>query len=198
MDEHTALTTTTTTTAAANDPAWKQKRRYTPWIVLTVVLLGLAAFYSAVPSRRGNTMAIQQLSSSFGDTVYSVELGLDLKCNPSEQNDYGPNGCKNEDCAAPNWVDGCMACMCYNSHHNNPSWCDGTRNEYYDNYFDQHGENPWGDRNRANRKCNTFFGEEGSNCNHNWQCQKGICQVEIGFFDIKQYCTCDAVCIAIN
>ena len=94
--------------------------------------------------------------------------------------------------------------MCYNAevvgtrsssggivvHHNNPSWCDETRNEYYDNYFDQHGENPWGDRNRATRKCNTVFGKEGSNCNHNWQCQKGYCLVEGGFLNVKQYCSC--------
>ena len=55
MDETTALTTTN----AANDPAGKPTRGSTPWIVLTtVVLLGLAAtFYSAGPSRRGNTMA---------------------------------------------------------------------------------------------------------------------------------------------
>jgi len=175
MDETTALINTTTITTGI-DPAGKRKRGSMPWIVLTVVLLGLAAaFYSAGPSRRGKTMAIQQ-RSSFGDTASSVELGLNLQCNPSEQNAYGPNGCKNEDCAAENFVDGCKACMCFNN--GNPSWCDGTRNEYYDTYFDQHGENPRGDRKRANRKCNTLFGDEGSKCNSDWQCQKGICVYE--------------------
>jgi len=166
MNETTALTNTTT--IATNDQAGKQKRGYMPWIALTVVLIGLAVFYSVGPRRRGNTMAIQQLSS-FGDTADSVELGLNLKCNPSEQNDYGPNGCKDEDCAAENFVDGCKACMCFNN--GNPSWCDGTRNEFYDTYFDQHGANPWGDRDRKNRKCNTLFRDPGSKCNSVWQCK---------------------------
>ena len=98
-----------------------------------------------------------------------VKFPLNLQCNPSEQNEYGPNGCHNEDCAADNFLDGCKACMCFNN--GNPSWCDGTRNEFYDTYFDQHGANPWGDRDRKNRKCNTLFRDPGSKCNSVWQCK---------------------------
>ena len=202
MDETTALTTTTT-----NDQGLKRKKRgSTPWIVLTVVLLGLAAFYSAGLSRRGKTMALQQLSS-FGDTADSVEFRLNLgqrlattndntpsskpsgihqnlQCNPSEHN---ANGCKNDDCAAPNWVDGCKACMC-GFNNESHSWCDGTRNEFYDTYFDQHGSNLWGDRDRENQKCSNIFRNEGSTCNHNWQCQKGLCQIGP---NSRYYCLCE-------
>ena len=166
MDETTALTSTTTT-AAANDRGWKQKRGYTPWIVLTVVLLGLATFYYAGPSR-GST----------------DELDVNLKCNPTEQNEYGPSGCDNKDCAADNFVDGCKACMCFNA--GNPSWCDGTRNEYYDDYYNEHGENPWGDQDRENRKCNIRFIPNDSNCNSNWQCESLCCYTEYNIYSYKK------------
>ena len=185
MDENTALNnTTTTTTTAVNDPAGKRKRGYTPWTVLTVVLLGLAAIYYAGEIRGGST-------DSGGSTD---KLELNLKCNPSEQNEFGPSGCDNEDCAADNWLDGCKACMCFNA--GNPSWCDGTRNEYYDDYYNEHGENPWGDRDRENRKCNTFFGESsddgsGFKCNKGWQCKDGCCQTHTSAFPQNR---CDNFC----
>ena len=43
----------------------------------------------------------------------------------------------------------------------NASWCDGTKSDYYDDdYFKKNGvENPFGDSNIKNRKCNTVFGQ---------------------------------------
>ena len=68
------------------------------------------------------------------------------------------------------WADGCEACMCFNN--GNAAWCDGLRGHYYDKYFEEHGENPWGDTNVRNRKCNTDFRPDGSRCDANWQCEK--------------------------
>lgn len=64
-------------------------------------------------------------------------------------------GCKNDECASDRWTDGCSACMCYNR--GNASWCDGMKSDYYDNYFQFHRKNPFGDSNPDNRKCNTTF-----------------------------------------
>ena len=48
----------------------------------------------------------------------------------------------------------------------NASWCDGTKSDYYDDdYFKKNGvENPFGDSNIKNRKCNTVFGQQSSLC----------------------------------
>ena len=63
--------------------------------------------------------------------------------------------------------------MCFN--HGNAAWRDGFQGAYYDTYFDQHGMNPWGDRNRANRKCNTEFKPYyDSVCYANWHCALGL------------------------
>ena len=74
--------------------------------------------------------------------------------------DDGKQGCKDEDCASDVCTDGCLACMCFNQ--GNTSWCDGTKSTYYDNYYEEHGENPFGDSNWSNRKCNTHFFSTGS------------------------------------
>ena len=65
----------------------------------------------------------------------------------------GRSFCQEKYCAHPMWADGCEACMCFNN--GNAAWCDGLRGHYYDKYFEEHGENPWGDTNVRNRKCNT-------------------------------------------
>ena len=76
-------------------------------------------------------------------------------CNPSDVAlNYG-DGCQTHDCAHPVWRNGCEACMCFNPA--NAAWCDGLEGDYYDKYFEEHGENPWGDSNVKNRKCNTEF-----------------------------------------
>ena len=60
--------------------------------------------------------------------------------------------CHENDCATPNWEDeGCEARMCYD--HGNASRCDGTKSDYYDNFFKEHEVNPFGDSNINNRKC---------------------------------------------
>ena len=69
--------------------------------------------------------------------------------------------------------------MCFN--HGNAFWCDGGRGNFYDwtvfdydKYFNDHGENPWGDTDRANRKCNPVFRPYGHECHMHWHCAKGL------------------------
>ena len=82
------------------------------------------------------------------------------------------------------WKDGCLACMCINQ--GNDSWCDGKKSDYYDKYFEENGENPFGDSNKDNRKCNEDFRQYGVPCGgiqyHNWQCESGL----------ECYGTCDS------
>ena len=59
--------------------------------------------------------------------------------------------------------------MCYNQR--NDSWCDGRRSGYYDDYFNKNGENPFGDIDPANRKCNTCHLPTGISCTFSWQCE---------------------------
>ena len=99
-------------------------------------------------------------------------LGLDVKCNPTWVNTYGKPDCADNDCANPIWKDGCEACMCFN--YGNDAWCDGFEGDFYDKYFEEHGENPWGDRNVRNRKCNTEFNEPLDFCYAQWHCAKGL------------------------
>ena len=90
-------------------------------------------------------------------------------CDPLQIYLNEPNGCKTNDCAYKEWEDGCSACMCYNT--GNDSWCDGSMNDYYDKYFDEHEENPWGDKDIKNRKCNKDFLETTEfPCEQSWQC----------------------------
>ena len=100
-------------------------------------------------------------------------VALDLTCDPSQTEGLGfGNGCEDNDCAHPVWADGCEACMCFNP--GNAAWCDGYRGDFYDKYFEEHGDNPWGDPNVRNRKCNTIFRPSGSLCLVNWQCAAGL------------------------
>ena len=93
-------------------------------------------------------------------------------CNPSDVAlNYG-DGCQTHDCAHPVWSDGCEACMCFNPA--NAAWCDGLEGDYYDKYFEEHGENPFGDNNRSNRKCNTHFSPVDASCQWNWECESGL------------------------
>ena len=103
-------------------------------------------------------------------------LGLDLTCDPSQQKNLDmANGCQDNDCAHPVWADGCEGCMCFN--YNNPTWCDGYRGDFYDTYFKDHGDNPFGDPNWRNRKCNPIFRPHSKYCSAHWQCEKGLyCQ----------------------
>merc|ERR1712238_137715 len=78
--------------------------------------------------------------------------------------------CGDGDCASDMWKDGCLRCMCFNN--GNDSWCDGSNSDYYDNYFNKNGENPFGDKNRANRKCNKIFSPMGNSCRFGWECEK--------------------------
>jgi hypothetical protein len=97
----------------------------------------------------------------------------DGDCNPSESNTLGMDKvCEDNDCAHPVWADGCKACMCFNN--GNAAWCDGFQGDYYDTYFDQHGENPWGDTNVKNRKCNPEFKPYYTFCYENWHCALGL------------------------
>ena len=74
-------------TTTKNDQDWKQKRGYTPWIVLTVVLLGLAAFY-AEEIHGGNIVGGSSPRDANTTTSPKDKLELNLKCNPSKQNEY--------------------------------------------------------------------------------------------------------------
>ena len=74
-------------TTTKNDQDWKQKRGYTPWIVLTVVLLGLAAFYAG-EIRGGNTSGGSSPRDANTTTSPKDKLELNLKFNPSKQNEY--------------------------------------------------------------------------------------------------------------
>ena len=91
-------------------------------------------------------------------------------CDPgSKLYDDWEWGCHTNDCVMEVYKDGCSACMCYK--HGGDSWCDGTKNAYYDDYYEKHNENPFGDSDRANRKCNTNFSYYGGPCNRGlWQC----------------------------
>ena len=80
-------------------------------------------------------------------------------------------GCKEEHCASDIWKDGCEACMCYNL--GNASRCDGSKSAYYDNYFIENEENPFGDSNRRNRKCNIIFSLQDDPCDWDWECGRG-------------------------
>ena len=62
--------------------------------------------------------------------------------------------------------------MCYN--YGNDSWCDGTQSAYYDNYFEAYRENPFGDANWSNRKCNTNFSLKWFSCQWNWEYENGL------------------------
>jgi len=108
-------------------------------------------------------------SSSLYIGCFPISLKLNLDCDPMKGSSY--EGCKEKDCASTNWEDGCAACMCFNQ--GNASWCDGTQSAYYDNYFEEHGKNPFGDSNRSNRKCNTNFSPKGAPCKYNWECEGG-------------------------
>ena len=100
-------------------------------------------------------------------------VGLDVTCNPSQADGLAvENGCEDDDCADPVWADGCEACMCFN--HGNAAWCDGFRGDFYDKYFEEHGDNPWGDRNVRNRKCNPDFRPVNEYCATEWHCAKGL------------------------
>ena len=152
-------------------------------VTATEVLLVGAATSSDVSSEEAespplSTTIRRRTLRTKNSKASTYKFPLNLQCNPSEQNKYGPSGCHDEDCAADNFLDGCKACMCFNN--GNPTWCDGTRNEYYDEYYNEHGENPWGDGIRENRKCNTFFGDGNFLCNSDWQCKRGSsCQTPI-------------------
>ena len=101
------------------------------------------------------------------------EVGaLQLDCNPSAANTEVGKGCEDNDCAHPVWADGCEACMCFNP--GNAAWCDGYRGDFYDKYFEEHGDNPWGDRNVRNRKCNPDFRPVNEYCATEWHCAKGL------------------------
>ena len=115
------------------------------------------------------------LRSSAQDSDKCIRQFGDGNCNPSSVKDTGKPDCGNDDCADPVWGDGCEACMCFNN--GNAAWCDGLRGDHYDKYFEEHGENPWGDTNVRNRKCNTEFIEENAPlnyCHKSWQCAKGL------------------------
>ena len=86
-------------------------------------------------------------------------------CDPSSPYDDKEWGCKTKDCASDRWNDGCEGCICYSL--GNASWCDGTKSDYYDNYFKENGENPSGDSNGKNRKCSTIFSQLGVSCQVN-------------------------------
>ena len=92
--------------------------------------------------------------------------GHDFNCDPMKGSSY--DGCRDKDCASDRWKDGCLACMCF---YDNDSWCDGTQSAYYDNYYEEHGENPFGDSNWSNRKYNTDFSLKGTSYKWNWECE---------------------------
>ena len=93
--------------------------------------------------------------------------GPDLNCDPARF-----NGCYDNDCAMTNYEDGCEKCMCYNQ--GNDSWCDETISSFYDDYYKEHGENPFGDSNRSNRKCNPNFSPLLGRCKWDWECEAGL------------------------
>jgi hypothetical protein len=105
------------------------------------------------------------LRSSEQSNTECPELDIDY-CDPSAEN------CNDKNCAHPMWADGCEACMCYNN--GNAAWCDGSRGHFYDKYFEEHGENPWGDTNVRNRKCNIEFNQLEQDCTQDWNCGKGM------------------------
>ena len=78
-----------------------------------------------------------------------------FNCDPMSPYDDTDQGCQDGDCASDTLKDGCLAWLCYNQ--GNTTWCDGTKSVYYDNYFQEHKQNPFGDSNYSNRKCNTYF-----------------------------------------
>jgi len=116
--------------------------------------------------------------TDWSDFIYETNVcvgtdggGPNLDCDPMSSVD-GKWDCEDEDCANDMWRDGCEACMCYNK--DNASWCDGTKSAYYDNYFQEHGENPFGDSNYSNRKCNTNFSQQMVSCQWDWECESGL------------------------
>ena len=104
------------------------------------------------------------LGSTFG--------GSNLNCDPMGDYNDKEFGCKIASCASDKWLDGCSACMCFNN--GNASWCDARQSVYYDVYFDRHGENPFGDSNKSNRKCNTIFSPKEVFCQWDWECEFGL------------------------
>ena len=84
--------------------------------------------------------------------------------------------------------------MCYN--YENASWCDGSKSDYYDSYFLENGENPFGDKNQSNRKCNTNFSQQYSPCQSRWGCDSGLECKSLGY--VRNFCTIsnndDAMC----
>ena len=100
------------------------------------------------------------------------EKDLNLDCDPMSPFDDEDRNCGEKDCASKEWKDGCEACMCFNK--GNASWCDGAQSVYYDVYFEEHGENPFGDSNYSNRKCNTNFSQQDVSCNWDWECESGL------------------------
>jgi len=110
--------------------------------------------------------------------------GSDLYCDPMKGSSY--DGCRDWDCASDRWEDGCLGCMCYNR--GIDAWCDGTQSAYYDNYFEEHGMNPFGDSNHSNRKCNTNFSPTGASCKWNWECEDYDECFFYDFFYPTQYC----------
>ena len=105
-----------------------------------------------------------------------------LDCDPRALELLEGKGCEDNDCANPLWGDGCEACMCFNP--GNAAWCDGHRDAFYDTYFEEHGENPWGDTNVRNRKCNTDPAKKkDEKCEAGWQCANGC-----GSFISNRHC----------
>jgi hypothetical protein len=116
------------------------------------------------------------LRSSEQSNTECPELDIDY-CDPSG----GLANCKDNNCAHPMWADGCEACMCFNT--GNPTWCDGLWGDYYDKYFEEHGNNPWGDTNVRNRKCNPVFKGDDRYCVADWQCAKPWTCTSISGYD---------------
>ena len=95
-----------------------------------------------------------------------------LNCDPMSNFGKKGRGCRTCDCASTNLEDGCKACMCYNN--GNASWCDGTKSAYYDYYFQEHKQNPFGDSKKENRKCNRNFSPKDASCQRTWECVEGL------------------------
>ena len=62
--------------------------------------------------------------------------------------------------------------MCYEAE--NIAWCDGTQNEFNNQYFNDNEEKPYGFKEEVNRKYNTEF--KYNTCWWNWQCATGHCR----------------------
>ena len=113
--------------------------------------------------------------------------GPSLNCDPMSPYDSKDQGCHEKDCASDVWRDGCRACMCYNN--GNASWCDRTNSAYYDNYYEEHGKNPFGDSKYSNKKCNTDFSQQDASCRWDWECESGAgCCLVYNSASKKRYC----------